>query len=46
MSYVPPQEQETKITITGMYSQLAFNVAIGVGTLVVFGFLRPKNGSK
>lgn len=46
MSYVPPEEQETKITITGMYSQLAVNTAIGVGTLIVFGFLRPRNGSK
>jgi hypothetical protein len=46
MSYVAPKEQETKITITGMYSQLAVNTAIGVGTLIVFGFLRPRNGSK
>ncbi|RIA90619.1 hypothetical protein C1645_823153 [Glomus cerebriforme] len=44
MSYVPPKEQETKITIAGMYSQLAVNTAIGVGTLIIFGFLRPRNG--
>jgi hypothetical protein len=46
MSYVPPEEQETKITITGMYSQLAVNLVIGSVTLVIFGVLRPKNRSK
>ncbi|CAG8607308.1 9527_t:CDS:2, partial [Dentiscutata heterogama] len=44
MSYVGQEEQSSTITITGMYSQLAINTALGLGTLIVFGILRPRNG--
>ncbi|CAG8571374.1 3957_t:CDS:2 [Cetraspora pellucida] len=44
MSYVGQEEQSATITITGMYSQLAINTALGFGTLIIFGFLRPRNG--
>ncbi|RHZ87104.1 hypothetical protein Glove_40g12 [Diversispora epigaea] len=41
---VTGDQQAQNISLTGMYSQLAINFAIGVGTLFVFGFLRPRNG--
>lgn len=44
MSYVGRDEQGANITIKGMFSQLAINVAIGAGTLIMFGILRPRNG--
>ncbi|CAG8472360.1 10585_t:CDS:2 [Dentiscutata erythropus] len=44
MSYVGQEEQSATITITGMYSQLAINTGLGLGTLIIFGILRPRNG--
>ncbi|CAI2170436.1 19995_t:CDS:2 [Funneliformis geosporum] len=44
MSYITPEEQKASISIKGMCSQLAINLALGAGTLVIFGFLRPRNG--
>ncbi|CAG8475724.1 4639_t:CDS:10 [Diversispora eburnea] len=41
---VTGDQQAQNISLTGMYSQLGINFAIGVGTLFVFGFLRPRNG--
>ncbi|KAF0442744.1 DUF221-domain-containing protein [Gigaspora margarita] len=44
MSYVGQEEQSAEITITGMVTQLSINTALGLGTLIIFGILRPRNG--
>src|SRR6266498_1796621 len=44
MSFVPPEKQSIKISIFGVLSQLGINLTLGLGTLVLFSFLRPRNG--
>lgn len=46
MSFAPETEQNDSITLGGMATQLGINAAIGFGTFILFGFLRPRNGSK
>ncbi|CAH1762585.1 5249_t:CDS:10 [Entrophospora sp. SA101] len=44
MSFATESEQNDSITLGGMATQLGINLAIGVGTFILFGFLRPRNG--
>ncbi|RIA91460.1 hypothetical protein C1645_724172 [Glomus cerebriforme] len=43
MSIVPPEKQLAKISLIGIVSQFGINVTLGIGMLVLFSFLRPRN---
>nr|CAG8564674.1 9253_t:CDS:10 [Entrophospora candida] len=44
MSVATASEQNGSITLGAMATQLGINFAIGAGTFILFGFLRPRNG--
>ncbi|CAI2165331.1 8471_t:CDS:2 [Funneliformis geosporum] len=44
VSIVPLESLSIKISLIGEVSQLAINLGLGLGTLVLFSFLRPRNG--